>query len=87
MASPLFEHDLFGKPVSTFPDHALDAGTRLIEQRRLLHHFHLAADAPLGPDIGGVGVAAAIGAEIGFGLDEGAGVGDHVEDALIEPLG
>jgi hypothetical protein len=20
----LFEHDLFGKPVSTFPDHALD---------------------------------------------------------------
>jgi hypothetical protein len=20
---PLFEHDLFGKPVSTFPDHAL----------------------------------------------------------------
>jgi hypothetical protein len=23
---PLFEHDLFGKPVSTFPDHALTPG-------------------------------------------------------------
>ena len=27
---PLFEHDLFGKPVSTFPDHAL--GRVLINQ-------------------------------------------------------
>src|SRR5262249_24422939 len=25
-SSSLFEHDLFGKPVSTFPDHALSAG-------------------------------------------------------------
>jgi len=25
----LFEHDLFGKPVSTFPDHALIAAFRL----------------------------------------------------------
>jgi hypothetical protein len=24
----LFEHDLFGKPVSTFPDHALDSSRR-----------------------------------------------------------
>jgi hypothetical protein len=23
----LLEHDLFGKPVSTFPDHALERGT------------------------------------------------------------
>jgi hypothetical protein len=23
-SGPLVEHDLFGKPVSTFPDHALD---------------------------------------------------------------
>jgi hypothetical protein len=28
----LFEHDLFGKPVSTFPDHAL-IGQRLIGRR------------------------------------------------------
>jgi hypothetical protein len=27
-SSFLFEHDLFGKPVSTFPDHALGAGKR-----------------------------------------------------------
>jgi hypothetical protein len=26
-SSFLFEHDLFGKPVSTFPDHALERGT------------------------------------------------------------
>jgi hypothetical protein len=25
----LFEHDLFGKPVSTFPDHALAGGTAM----------------------------------------------------------
>src|SRR6185312_10331282 len=25
-SSVLFEHDLFGKPVSTFPDHALEGG-------------------------------------------------------------
>jgi hypothetical protein len=25
---PLFEHDLFGKPVSTFPDHALAVGLK-----------------------------------------------------------
>jgi hypothetical protein len=29
----LFEHDLFGKPVTTFPDHALDND---FSQRRLL---------------------------------------------------
>jgi hypothetical protein len=28
MISSLFEHDLFGKPVSTFPDHALAIRTR-----------------------------------------------------------
>jgi hypothetical protein len=25
----LFEHDLFGKPVSTFPDHALESPNNL----------------------------------------------------------
>src|ERR1700730_14744603 len=33
-ASYLFEHDLFGKPVPTFPDHALTAGHRR-EERNL----------------------------------------------------
>ena len=60
---------------------------RLVEQRRLLHDFHLAADAALGADIGVVGVAPAVRAEIGLGLDEGARVGDDVEDALVEALG
>jgi hypothetical protein len=30
----LIEHDLFGKPVSTFPDHALAMQRRLVAQRR-----------------------------------------------------
>src|SRR4051812_47132826 len=30
----------------------LDSGPRLVEQRGLLHHFHFAADAALGADIG-----------------------------------
>jgi hypothetical protein len=30
----LFEHDLFGKPVSTFPDHALDLRRHLMVRRR-----------------------------------------------------
>src|SRR5882757_1473167 len=83
----LFEHDLFGKPVPTFPDHALDCGPCLVEQRGLLHHFHLAADAALGADIGVGGVAAAVGSEIGLGLDEGPRAGDDIHDALVEPLG
>ena len=66
---------------------ALDGGSRLVEQRRLLHHFHLAADAALGADIGVGGIAAAVRAEIGLGLDERPRIGDDVEDALIEPLG
>jgi hypothetical protein len=31
----LFEHDLFGKPVSTFPDHALEPNAR--RRERLLN--------------------------------------------------
>ena len=50
-------------------------------------HFHLAADATFGTDIGGAGVAPAVRAEIGLGLDERARVGDDVENALIECLG
>jgi hypothetical protein len=29
----LFEHDLFGKPASTFPDHALKSSRRLFPGR------------------------------------------------------
>src|ERR1700690_2085786 len=65
----------------------LDAGFGLVEQRGLLKDFHLAADAPLGPDIGAVGVAPAVGTEIGLGLDERARIGDDVQDALIQALG
>jgi hypothetical protein len=50
-------------------------------------HFHLAANPAFGADIGIGGVAPAVRAEIGLGLDEGAGIGDDVENALIEPLG
>jgi phenylpyruvate tautomerase PptA (4-oxalocrotonate tautomerase family) len=32
---PLFEHDLFGKPVSTFPDHALDRAKQIAVVRQL----------------------------------------------------
>jgi RES domain-containing protein len=32
----LFEHDLFGKPVSTFPDHALMAAGGLVHDRAVL---------------------------------------------------
>src|SRR3954451_10671267 len=34
MLSSLFEHDLFGKPVPTFPDHALGRGPRVADQRQ-----------------------------------------------------
>jgi hypothetical protein len=30
----LFEHDLFGKPVPTFPDHALDAAADVAVARK-----------------------------------------------------
>jgi len=52
----------------------LDAGAGLVEQRRLLQHFHLAADAAFGADIGIAGVAPAVRAEIGLGLDERRGL-------------
>jgi hypothetical protein len=31
----LFEHDLFGKPLHTFPDHALKAFARELQPRRI----------------------------------------------------
>src|SRR4051812_31513683 len=68
-------------------DLALGSGSRLVEQRWLLHYFHLAADAALGADIGVAGVAPAVRAEIGLGLDERPRIGDDVEDALVESLG
>src|SRR5665213_2168269 len=66
---------------------ALNRGPRLVEQRGLLKDFGIAADAALGADIGVAGIAPAVRAEIGLGLDERARIGDHVEDALIQPLG
>src|ERR1700760_4819882 len=77
----------FGKPLPTFPDHALDRSTGLVEQGRLLQNLDFTADAALGADIGVGGVAPAIRPEIGLGLDERARIGDHVQDALIEALG
>src|SRR3954447_26588536 len=68
-------------------DVALDGGAGLVEQRGLLQHLVLFADAALGAHIGGGYVAAPVRAEIGLGLDERAGTGDHVEDALVEALG
>src|ERR1700754_4660830 len=65
----------------------LDRGPGLVEQGGLLHHFHLAADAALGTDIGVAGITPPVGTEIGLGLDERAGIGDDVENALIERLG
>src|SRR5450631_60715 len=65
----------------------LHSRSSLVEQRRLRKDFRFAADAALGSDIGVDGVATAVGAEIGFGLDERSGIGDHVENALVEPLG
>ena len=50
----LFEHDLFGKPVSTFPDHALapaiEADQRDLEiagVAQQVHHLHQLAIACL----------------------------------------
>src|SRR5450432_398710 len=73
-----------GRPLHS---RSLNSRSCLVEQRRLRKHFRFAADAALGADIGVGGVATAVGAEIGFGLDERAGIGDHVENALVEPLG
>src|SRR3954464_14033934 len=70
----------------TVCDVALDGGAGLVEQRWLLEHLVLFADATLGPHIGGGGVAASIRAKIGLGLDEGAGACNDVENALVESL-
>src|SRR6476619_2874480 len=39
----LFEHDLFGKPVSTFPDHALRTLTIAVNRRPPRRHQHTMA--------------------------------------------
>jgi hypothetical protein len=38
----VFEHDLFGKPVSTFPDHALRGSIEMRSQGREERHVHVA---------------------------------------------
>src|ERR1700736_5973492 len=50
--SRLFEHDLFGKPVPTFPDHALPSG------RIALHAAGIGGGAPPAADLRGRGQAA-----------------------------
>ena len=62
-------------------------GADLLEQGSLLDDVGLAALAALGPDVVRIDVTAAVGTEIGLGLDERARIGDHVDDALIETLG
>src|SRR6202171_4201103 len=71
----------------SFGSPPLNGGAGLVEQRGLLKNFDLAAEATLGADIGVAGIAPPVRAEIGLGLDEGARIGDDVEDALIKPLG
>ena len=56
------------------------------EQGSLLDDIGLAAFAALGADVVRVDITAAVGTEIGLGLDERARIGDHVDDALIEAL-
>ena len=62
-------------------------GADFFKQGSLLDDVGLAAFAALGADIIRIDVTAAIGTEIGLGLDERARIGDHVDDALIEALG
>jgi hypothetical protein len=50
--SRLFEHDLFGKPVPTFPDHALSSG------RVALHAAGIGGSATAAADLRGGGQAA-----------------------------
>src|SRR4029079_15305208 len=64
----------------------LNGGADLVEQRRLLKHFNLAADAAFGSDIGVAGVAPSVRSEIGLGFYERARIGDDVQDALIKAL-
>src|SRR6516162_375117 len=81
----VFRHRYF--PSTFLSPGALYGGAGLVEQRRLLKDFHLTADAALRPAIGSVGVAPAVRAEIGLGLDERPRIGDDVQDALIETFG
>ena len=62
-------------------------GADFFKQGSLFDDVGLAALAAFGADIVRVDVAAAVGTEIGLGLDERARIGDHVDDALIKALG
>src|SRR5205823_12575601 len=66
---------------------ALNGGAGFVEQRGLLKHFDLAADAAFGPDIGVAAVAPPVRSKIGLGFYERARIGNHVQDALIKALG
>ena len=59
----------------------------LVEQRLLADDLGFAALAPLGTDVVRIDATPPIRTEIRLGLDEGAGVCHHVEDALIERFG
>ena len=55
----------------------------IFDHGRLLSTIRSAV-AALRPEVVRVYVSAAVGAKIGFGLDERARVGEDIEDALIE---
>src|ERR1041385_3039560 len=62
-------------------------GAHFVEQWRLLDYVGFTALAAFGADIVRIDVAAAVRAEIRFGLDERTWISDHVDDALVKPLG
>jgi hypothetical protein len=62
-------------------------GASFVQQRRGTDHICLAALAAFRSDIIRVDVAAAVGAEIILGPDEGPRIGDGVDHALVEALG
>src|SRR5688572_24017347 len=70
----------FGKPVPTFPGHAL-AG------RALLSGDSGVGAAPLRSGVAGAGVAPPVGPEVALGPDERPRMRDHIDDPLIERLG
>src|SRR6185437_16007811 len=62
-------------------------GSCFFQQRRLADHIGLAALAAPRAGVTRAGIAASVGAEIGFGLDEGARIGNDVDDALVKAFG
>src|SRR2546423_3455341 len=58
-----------------------------VEQGSLSDDVGAAAFGALRPDVIGIDVAPPVAAQIALGLDEGARITDHIEDALIERLG